>query len=224
MGKYSREGKMIRIAKILCTVAALSAIPAGVQAEDFLLSGAEQKDVTTDYDYGWLYDYSGARILPGGSVNYLHVLDTSTVDMSGGSVYWFQAYESSTVDISGGNVEYLYALDTSTAGISGGIMKSVYALNSSTVEISGGSVDILWAWDSSAITFLGKDFVLGNGLSLIDNELFGIGILSGQWLDGTYWTTEIGYIDTNATVLLIPEPATLLLFALGGLGLLGKRR
>jgi len=55
------------------------------------------------------------------------------------------------------------------------------------------------------------------------NQLFGTGILSGQWLDGTSWATQISGNSETATILLIPEPATLALLGLGGL-LLQKRR
>jgi len=60
----------------------------------------------------------------------------------------------------------------------------------------------------------------------VGDRLVGTGILGGKWTDGTAWTVKITANDTwyGATILAIPEPATLLLLALGGLALLRRRR
>ena len=58
----------------------------GVQAQSFSLYGTEQRDVTTSYDYGWLNDFSSARILFGGSVGYIGARNSSTVEVFGVSV------------------------------------------------------------------------------------------------------------------------------------------
>lgn len=94
----------------------------------------------------------------------------------------------------------------------------LYAYHQTLAGISGGSIDTLYAMDSSTITFYGQTFILGNGLLLNGSQLVGTGILSGQWIDGTYWQTNIAVNDITSTILLIPEPASLLLLALGGLG------
>jgi len=48
-------------------------------------------------------------------------------------------------------------------------------------------------------------------------------ILSAR-LNGTPWTVTISQNDTGATILAIPEPATLTLLALGGLAVIRCRR
>lgn len=179
----------------------------------------------------------------GGSVFYF---ETSDVDISDG------IQKGSTVSISGGTVGELNTNNTSIVGIFGGIVgilnvhgTPLYA-GYNAVNISGGSVGVLAPTGYSSVnifdgsiqsliarshsitTFAGKNFILGDGLSLIGNELFGTGTLSGQWLDGSLWTTEIAQNDSTATIILIPEPATLLLFGLGGVMIrkkvIGKRQ
>jgi len=74
------------------------------------------------------------------------------------------------------------------------------------------------------VTFHAQDFVLGTGLSLDGDRVLGTGILSGKWFDGTPWTVTIGQNDPGATILAIPEPATLSLLALCGLEVFRRRR
>jgi hypothetical protein len=172
------------------------------------------------------YDNSTVDI-SGGAVNIIEAYDNSNVVVSGGSVFALRAYEASTVDISGGTMGgNLYARDTSTVDISGGTLSnSIYTLNSSTVNLSGGTMSKkLYARDTSTVTFDGKDFILSTGLSLDGDKVLGTGLLSGKWSDGTPWTLMISENAAGATILLVPEPATLVLLGLGGLALVRRRR
>jgi hypothetical protein len=166
----------------------------------------------------------------GGSVNYLYAYNTSTVAVSGGAAWakpclvnYLYAYDSSTADISGGSVSYLYAY--STADISGGSVTRLYAYNTGTADISGGSVNYLYAYNTSTVTLHGYDFRATAGLTLDGDKVLGTGILTGRWSpDGTLWAITISAHNSGATILAIPEPATLSLLALGGLALLRRRR
>jgi hypothetical protein len=80
----------------------------------------------------------------------------------------------------------------------------------------------LWACNSSVVTFYGRDFGLGTGLTWDGNRVLGLGTLSGEWMDGTRWATNIAYNETTATIRVIPEPATLLLLGLGAVMLRRK--
>ncbi|GEM_PF-1244602 len=178
------------------------------------------------------YDSSTVDI-SGGSVNRLGALDSSTVDISGGEVGEFRAWDSSTVDISGGEVSFLNTRNSSTVDISGGEVDGLGAGGSSTVDISGGSVDELGAWDRSTVTLIGYDFEALDGLELDEVEIIngvpqyevtGTGTLKGTWFGETEsWTIDIGWNDETATIMAIPEPATLALLGLGGLVLLRRR-
>ena len=115
--------------------------------------------------------------------------------------------------------------DTSVMDCSTGSMAYVLSANdSSTVNISGGKLGALNARETSTVTFIGEDFVLGERLSLEGQKLLGTGVLSGKWLDGTPWSVNISANADGATILLVPEPATLSLLALGGLALIRRRR
>jgi len=171
---------------------------------------------------------TSAVSITGGSVGYLGAYGFSTVSISGGSVGTggFAANDSSVVSVTGGSVPYLNAYGFSTVDISGGSV-DLATWDSSTVDISGGSVGYLGAYGGT-VTFDANDMVIGSGLSLDGDRVLGIGILSGEWLDGTLWTVNIVANESTATILApgaqIPEPATLSLLALGGLLALRRRR
>jgi hypothetical protein len=136
------------------------------------------------------------------------------------------AYGNSRVTITGGTVRSsLFVNENSHLLVTGGeILDRFWVRDTSSVDISGGLVKTLLAIHHSTVTFHGENFILGSGLWLDGNRLFGMGTLSGQWLDGTFWTTQISSNAETATILLIPEPATLALFALGGFWLVKRMR
>jgi hypothetical protein len=117
----------------------------------------------------------------------------------------------------------LTAWDSSAVTICGGSVISLTAFDSSAVTISGGSVSVLNAFESSTVTFNARDFHLGGGLSLLGDRLRGTGILSGEWFDGTRWTSNIDASNSGA-IITIPEPATMGLLAVGLSALIARRR
>ena len=165
------------------------------------------------------YDSSTVDI-SGGEVDILYAYDSSTVEVSGGIVGGVVAYDTTDVEISGGESDYLYA--HGTADISGGSVDRLDVYSTSSVNLSGGEMDDLYA--RGDVTFTGREFHLGAGLSLDGDQVLGTGFLSGEWYDGTNWTVNIARNDSGAVILLVPEPATLSLLALGGLAMLRRRR
>jgi len=175
----------------------------------------------------YLYAYGSSVVnVSGGDVNdYLNACDSSTVNVSGGEVgNQINASATSTVDISGGLVAYLNVSATSTVDISGGLVGTLITENASTVDISGGLVGNLYAYNPSTVTLHGYDFRATGGLTLDGDNVLGTGVLTGRWYgpDDTMWAMTISGNAAGATILAIPEPATLSLLALGGLAMMRR--
>jgi len=185
-----------------------SSIPVSGGSVDALYAyGASSVSVSDgSIDTIFAYNTSSVDISGGSYSNAVNAEDASNVDISGGSFYNMRAYGTSRVEISGGNIPYLFVRDTSS------------------VDIYGGHVAVLFAFDNSVVTFVGTDFLATNGLSLAGDEVVGQGILTGKWLDGTPWSTNISSHGSGATIRVTPEPATLSLLALGGLAVMRRRR
>jgi hypothetical protein len=210
----------------------------GSTRADFILHGDEQLTVNSSYHRnGSLYDTSRVFIVSGGSimdsinayghstinisggyVDYcLRGYDSSTINMSGGYVNTPAPNDSSTMNMSGGSAYWFSAEGSSTTNISGGSIDEFYAVGSPAVNISGGSIESLHARDTSTNNIFGQNFHYGSGLTLDGNRVLGTGILSGEWLDGTQWTMNISENYSTATILAIPEPATIALLVIGSL-------
>jgi len=169
-------------------------------------------------------DSSHVTISGGRVGNQLYASDTSTVDVSGGTVLYLDAKDTSVITVSGGQVDSLGVVDTGTVRITGGQVTGLSASHSGAVKLSGGSLSWLEASSTSTVTFNAREFRLGHGLTLDGDRVLGTGILNGEWFNGTRWTVDIARNDSGATILAIPEPATLSLLALGGLAMLRRRR
>ena len=118
-------------------------------------------------------------------------------------------------------------------GVSGGFINYLVGDYSGRIALSGGLIgqEIL-AKQTAVLTIHGRDFAVDGTpvgyteLSSIfggeywdepDRRLTGT-LLNGELLDNYF------YIGQDATIVLIPEPATILLLGLGGIALLRKRR
>jgi hypothetical protein len=188
------------------------------------MSGGSVGSVATG---GWIGGFDSSKVnLSGGTVSYLRAFDSAALDISGGIVSHhldacnsstvhmsagnvvgpFWAHDSSSVEIIGGNVALgLRAQNSSTVNISGGSI-SLDAYDKSAVHISGGSGSSLCAWDSSTVTFHGRNFFAGSGLTLDGNKVLGTGTLKGEWADGTPWTVSISNNPLSATILAVDGP------------------
>jgi len=172
------------------------------------------------------------NLLNGGSILYdLRAYEDSWINIIGGSIgrYLFPD-GNSQVNIFGGSIgSDLAAGGSSQTNISGGLIANyLRAYDHSHVNISGGSIggDLAptqWA----VLTIYGSDFA-------VDGAPFGYGkltsILGGNWQDEPlrYLTGILSsgqpidndfYIGHEASIILVPEPATIILFALGSLAL-----
>ena len=170
-------------------------------------------------------------------------------DGSGDTV---EAYNATTVNLlTGGTIgQHLRARDNSTVTVTGGtIGDDLASWNDSMVNVTGGTIgDDLYAWDHSTVTFSGGTIgdllylvnnstltIIGSGFNFAYGDYFDGGPLDGQILTGTLadetaFNNEVNIYD-SATVTLaapavVPEPSSLVLGAIGALGLFayGRRR
>jgi len=148
-----------------------------------------------DYDEVYIYDEATVG-MTGGEVWKLYSNDSSTFNLFDGVVYWLRAYDSSTINIYGGSIDRLLGIG-----------------DSSVVNLFGGQVatDVVMS-DSGTLKIYGYGFEYRPAGP-------GSGWLSGYWLDGTAFSEMyLRYLPEpfpGSHVVLIPEPTTLLLLALG---------
>ena len=188
-------------------IVALAFLPVMQAQADFILWDHERLDVISPHARGTTLDYGRARV------------------QFGGRVQDFRAYDGSIVLLeSGGEIDYLSVYDDSTVVISGGCLTGVSAYGRAMVFVAGGTMETLWVYESGTVSFYAREFQLGAGLTLDGDRVLCTGVLCGEWGYGTRWTVDIRKNDPTATIRLVPEPATSLALALGGLGLLCRRR
>lgn len=219
-------------ARLLITAMAIVAVVQATTWGNFDLTGTQSLNVTGNHLKGLLYDNSSVDIQPGGSVGQLSTYDNSYVLLSGGSVDELAAGEvdlisdpvsTSTVHLSSGMVTSLSASSSSTVNVSGGVVTFLGGWGGSEIELTGGAIANLDAGGFSQTTFYGYDWSASGGLSIVGDELIGIGTLGGFWADGTAWSTVIGWNDVNATISLVSVPGPVPIpapgaFLLGSIG------
>lgn len=193
---------------------------------------------------------SGQVSISGGSIYELDCFDSSQVSISSGFVDELLSYGSSRVNIYSGSMESISSRGSSQVNIYGGGIDYLASCYSSLINISGGSIDELKSYDSGQINLTGgsihgdlelwgqsKIQIFGSDFE-VDGQPFGYGELTsilGRWpsaeplrhLTGTLAHGSIldndFRIGHTSKIILIPEPATLLLLALGNLLLRRKR-
>ena len=142
------------------------------------------------------------------------------------------AYADSQIFITGGYIgSHLSVHHRGEVTISGGTIQGFVQNNGSKqITISGGSIGgEIWAGDGNnddgIIMFAGSDFAI-NGLSVGYGQYFhsdfASGILTGTLFNGGTLNNDF-YINDNASIVLTPEPATLLLLGFGAL-IIRKRK
>ena len=157
-------------------------------------------------------DFTTLNLIDGGEISdWLNVLDYSQINLSGGSIgYDLFAYDFTNTTISSGSIGY-----------------DLYAFDYSQVELTGGSIgEIISAREYSQVTIFGSDFAVDGipiGYGPITegtiNELGMLtGTLTGTLVNGDFLNNDFD-IDPDASIYLIPEPASIMFLGLGALWL-----
>jgi len=180
--------------------------------------------ITTSFD---ILDSANLTV-SSGNLGDINASDSSIVNISGGNIDEITSRGNSTVNFSGVSLSGEFnAWGNSTVNISGGDMPYLEASQNSRICISAGRInDQFRAEDNSTILIKGYDFSLSPGLSWgADGQtILGTGTLFGTWFNNTNFRIPISKNDTTATIMAIPEPATLLLLTLGTFAIIKKRK
>lgn len=192
-------------------------------------------------------------IVAGGVVGNLNAYRNATVTMTGGTVLWgLEAFENASITMTNGTVFNALAANTnSSITVSGGVVEKLYANDNATVNLLGGVIDQgmfqgLFTQTNGVIYLNGSNFqVNGHNLSegdrlsdfgtLVEERFEGLvmdnytGVISGTLTDGSvlnshFYIYNTGYCQGTGDIIIVPEPATVSLLALGGLALLRKRK
>ena len=157
---------------------------------------------------------SKINVFDGYIENNLAGTENSKIEVYGGYVdasIW--AYDNSEISLSGGSIESGWFLrDNSIGTLLGGSLGTIVSLeNSSQISIWGSGFEIDGvSVDYGIITNTGE-YVDGYGRAYSYGTLTGT-LYSGETINNAF------YIYNDATIALVPEPATLLFFGLGAFG------
>jgi hypothetical protein len=163
-----------------------------------------------------LFDSSQVNMTGESSISRLIAFDSSQVNMSGktSAIGRFYIYGSSHASISSGILEYTETGFNGILDISGGTVSTLEIRNSSQVNISGGIfATYLLPMDSSTVRIYGYNFAV-DGVPVGYGQLNGSGVLTGTLASGES-INNLFSISQDAKIILVPEPATLLLLGLG---------
>lgn len=178
------------------------------------------------------YD-SSQMTISGGSINYFSPSGDSQIDILGGSITSLNANSRTKADITGGEITSIQANEYSEIDILGGLIIDLYAREHSQFNVSGGQFgEWIAAGGDAAITIIGSGFAV-DGTDVGYGELLSITggyyegepqrLLTGTLLNGD--PLEVPFrIGESGRVILVPEPATLLLLSFGGLILRRKKQ
>jgi hypothetical protein len=181
----------------------------------------------------YVWDNSLATISGGLISNQLHAYNNSRIIMSGGRVGGqLMAFGNGQISVAGGACPYVGADDYGQINISGEWQvvgnQCIIARDYGSITLSGAGIPLtdtkLISTGSSCITILGSDFYTQSAYGDWYPFHYGYGeitgptsgSLDGKLLNGVSISCDFE-VYGDAKIILIPEPATLLLLSLGGL-------
>jgi len=183
------------------------------------------------------------HIVNGGNIWQFSTCNNSTIKVDGGSIsYGITGSSNSEIVVNGGTIGTIWAYGHTSVAVNGGAINGwILASDNSMVQIRGGmfaNLSDLAASSSGTIYLYGSNFSVGGvelnyGDSLRDYGVVGgpnfndlTGVITGTLLDSSLLNCEFSVPLNNpggADIIVIPEPATVCLLALGGLFLRRRR-
>lgn len=171
----------------------------------------------------------------------LDARNRANINISGGLIGGVSARDYSTILITGGDFDGIYATGHSDITINGGLADGwgIYAGSGASILLQGGNINTTLKTGGEGTIYLnGSNFEI-NGQSLsygdrvsnfvplttytVDDEQYNWynGYITGNLLDGNILNTEFEIsrynMSWNSDIIIIPEPATLILLSMGSL-------
>ncbi len=178
-----------------------------------------------------LVDYD-TLLMTGGEGHNLSLLGWSSatiedtaplIDQYGGGIWAVTTTSYSIFDFNGGEINSVKTWGDSTVNMTGGILTTLVTNSESTAHISGGQIDTLTSNQSLFFDHSDEQFHGRIHIYCLDWEYDSVeSLLTGTWEDSSTFNVNLidGIYDPtfdNLEFHIIPEPATLFLFTLGGL-------
>ena len=224
---YARIASILIFATLLLSATLAQALPVDkiFTSSGQILNGEEWNNVSI-YNDDTIVDMLGGLVdqmqtfdssmlnVAGGEIYSLYAWNYSTANISDGSIYGVSVWDYTTANLSGdGNVTSLGAGVSGIINMMGGTTEYLRAGDFSVVNLYGGKVNIyLNAWDSSKVNIYGYGFDYDPSAGSWNG-----GQLTGFWLDDTPFIIDLAGSGTYSHINLVPEPGSLILFALGAL-------
>lgn len=213
---------------LLFTVTQLYAVP---EDKIFTEDGVIQDG--NEYRYVDIYDTPPEQTtvsMSGGSVNRLISYNSSILNFTGGTISILASHDFSTINASGGFIHSPTAWDYSTINISGTFSAvEVGTAPEGIVNVMGGTMNTIAGYGGVFNLYGGTitDYIdaVDGWVNLFGYDLekiatggeYNFGYVSGFWNDGTAFTIDLYGSGTYSQINLIPEPSSLILFAIGAL-------
>lgn len=197
------------------------------------------------------YDSSSVNIASGSVAFQLFSYGSTKINFTGGEIGMnYSMYDNSTAAVSGGRTKGMFTThDASSALITGGTIDgTLQVIHDSTVTLAGGTVGGLLLTAYNGVIFLdGSGFEITdlNGVttalsigdrlsdyaSYVDqpySDDYLTGRITGTLADGSILDNQFNLLNLGsqagtADIIIIPEPATMALLAVGALALARKR-